>query len=93
MYVLVIHNVSDKVNFFDTAEKAIPQVPDHLKLHLTVPARDGAKAICVWEAESTAAVRDFLEPALGAFARNEYFEAENREGIAMPTRMGAPLTA
>jgi hypothetical protein len=93
MYVLVIHNISDRQNFFDTASQAIPQVPDHLKLHLTVPARDGAKAICVWEAESMAAVRDYLEPALGEFARNEYFEAENRDGIAMPSRLAGSLPA
>jgi hypothetical protein len=93
MYVLVVHNVTDRHNFFDTAAKAIPNVPDHLKLHLTVPARDGAKAICVWEAESTAAVREFLEPALGGYARNEYYEAENHEGIALPSQLGEPLSA
>ena len=87
MYVLVIHNVTDRQKFFDTAQQAIPQIPDHLKLHLTVPARDGAKAVCVWEAESMADVRDFLEPALGGYARNDYYEAENREGIALPTKM------
>jgi hypothetical protein len=87
MYVLVIHNVTDRHNFFETAGQAIPQIPDHLKLHLTVPARDGAKAVCVWEAQSVADVRDFLEPALGDYARNDYYEAENHEGIALPTQM------
>lgn len=87
MYVLVIHNVTDRQNFFETAQQAIPQIPDNLKLHLTVPARDGAKAVCVWEAESVTDVRDFLEPALGDYARNDYYEAENHEGIALPTQM------
>lgn len=93
MYVLVIHNVSDRQNFFDAAAKATPLIPEHLKLHLTVPARDGAKAVCIWEAESIASVRDYLEPALGAYARNDYFEAENREGVAMPSQMAAAMQA
>jgi len=93
MYVLVIHDISDPQRFFDTAAKAIPELPEHLKLHLTVPARDGIRAICVWEAESSAAVREYLEPALAEFSRNEYFEAENFEGIAMPTRLAAEATA
>jgi hypothetical protein len=87
MYVLVIHNVTDPTNFYATAGKAIPNLPPHLQLHHTIPARDGQKAVCLWEAESPEAVREFLEPALGGFARNEYFEAENRDGIALPTQI------
>jgi hypothetical protein len=31
VYVLVVHNVTDRQNFFDTAAKAIPQVPSKLE--------------------------------------------------------------
>jgi hypothetical protein len=94
VYVLVHHTVSDREKFWATAQEAIPNLPDHLKLHQTFPARDGSRATCVWEADSVAAVQEFLEPALGDYAYNEYAEAENREGIALPTGLiRGPLTA
>jgi hypothetical protein len=54
-------------------------------VHHTFPSPDGRKAVCVWEAESVEAVRSFLEPALGAVSRNEYYQAPNKEGIAVPS--------
>ncbi len=85
MYVLVHHNVHDPERFWSTAEEAIPNVPAHLKLHHTMPAKDGTRATCLWEADSVQAVRDFLEPALGDVSTNEYSEAENKDGVALPS--------
>jgi hypothetical protein len=93
MYVLVHHNVRDPQNFWNTAEQAIPQIPEGLKLHHTLSDREGRIATCLWEADSVAAVRAFLEPALGEFSTNSYAEAENRDGIALPTRIAPPLSA
>ena len=87
MYVLVHHNVTDPQRFWATVVDATPNLPSHLKLHQTLAARDGTKATCLWEAESVEAVRSFLEPAFGGTSRNEYAEAENREGLAMPSRI------
>jgi hypothetical protein len=93
MYVLVHHTVTDARHFWSTAEQAIPNLPAGLQLHHTLSARDGSRATCLWEADSVDAVRDFLEPALGAYSSNEYREAENREGIALPTQMSAAIPA
>jgi hypothetical protein len=93
MYVLVHHTVTDRDNFWATAQAAIPNLPSHLQLHHTLSARDGSRATCLWEADSVDAVSAFLEPALGAYARNEYAESENREGIAVPSAMQKPLSA
>lgn len=88
MYVLVHHEVHDPERFWGTAEEAIPAVPEGLQLHHAIPAKDGTCATCLWEAESVEAVKQFLEPALGEVATNRYFEAENREGVAMPSGIG-----
>ncbi len=94
MYVLVHHTVHDPAQFWSTAQTAIPNIPPTMKLHHTLSARDGTRASCLWEADSIDAVRDFLEPALGAVSTNEYREAENREGIALPTQLvGGPARA
>jgi len=87
MYVLVHHRISDRNRFWSTVQEATPAIPAELTLHLTIPARDGSVATCLWEAASVDAVRAFLEPALGQVSRNEYYQAENREGIAMPTML------
>lgn len=85
MYVLVHHDIHDPAIFWSTAEKAIPGIPSTMKLHHTMPAKDGTRATCLWEADSVDDVRDFLEPSLGAVSTNQYAEAENRDGVAMPS--------
>lgn len=86
MYVLVHHSVTDPATFWTTAQAALPNIPAGLTLHHTISARDGSRATCVWEAESVDAVRAFLEPALGSSSKNDYSEAENREGVVVPQR-------
>ena len=89
MYVLVQHTVSDPPVFWNTADPS--NLPPNLKLHHTFPTPDGARAACIWEAESVDAVRTFLEPLLGKVSRNEYFAVENKEGITRPSKV--PQTA
>jgi hypothetical protein len=93
MYVLVHHTIADPERFWATAQAAAPNVPAGLTLHHTISAKDGSRATCLWEAESVSAVRDFLEPGLGASARNEYSEAENRDGVVVPPRYAAASVA
>jgi hypothetical protein len=84
MYVLVQHSISDPANFFRRAEEANSKMPSSLKLHHTFSVEDGTKAVCVWQAGSVAAVKDFLEPAVGKFSRNDYYEVPNKEGVVLP---------
>jgi hypothetical protein len=93
MYVLVHHTITDPAQFWATAQAALPNIPDGLTLHHTIPARDGTRATCLWEAESVRAVRDYLEPALASSSRNEYSEAENRDGVVVPQRYAAASAA
>lgn len=89
MYILVQHTISDPVNFLHHAEEANKKMPVTLKLHHTFSAADGKKAVCVWEAPSIAVVKDFLEPAVGKFGLNDYYEVPNKEGVVLPK---LPLT-
>ena len=85
MYVVVNHEINNPTKFWAAAESALPGLPNNIKVIHTLPAPDGRRAVCVWEAESVDAVRKILEPATAGAARNEYFQALNKEGIAMPT--------
>ncbi len=84
MYVVVNHEINDTSRFWGTARSATANLPANLKLHHIFPSPDGRRAVCVWEADSVKAVRDFLDPPTAGMARNDYFEAPNREGLSMP---------
>ncbi len=84
MYVVVNHAISDTSGFWATAQSATAGLPAGLKVIHTFPSPDGRKAVCVWEGDSVDAVRSFLDKATAGMAHNEYFEAPNKEGIAMP---------
>ena len=85
MYVVVNHEITDASKFWAVAESVTSGLPAGLKVLHTFPSVDGRKAVCVWEAESVEAVRAFLDPATADMARNEYFQAPNKEGFAVPT--------
>ena len=89
MYVVVNHTISDPSRFWATAKSATSGLPDGLKLIHTFPSSDGRKAVCVWEGNSVESVRGFLDPATAGVARNDYFEAPNKEGISLPALTGA----
>ena len=94
MYIVVQHQVTDPVKFWpaDVAEYA-RMVPPHLRLHHTLAGVDGTRAVCVWEAESVAALRDWLEPATADGSVNAYFAAVNKEGVAIPSARAATQRA
>jgi hypothetical protein len=87
MFVLVHHTVTDPDTFWPTAQAALSDMPAGLTLHHCLAGKDGVRATCLWEAESVEAVRSFLEPVIGPSSRNEYSEAENRDGIAVPAHL------
>jgi hypothetical protein len=91
MYVVVNHAISDTSRFWAAAESVTSGLPAGLKVIHTFPSPDGRKAVCVWEAPSVDAVRSFLDPVTTGMARNDYFEAPNKEGMAMPTLTGAAV--
>lgn len=85
MYILVQHTITDPSTAWNRAQQSIQSLPPRLKLHHSMPTPDGTHAVCIWEAESIPALREYLDPALGPSAKNEYFEVVNKEGVAMPT--------
>ena len=88
MYVVVNHAINDASKFWALASRRSAYtagLPAGLNVIHTFPSPNGRKAVCVWEAPSVEAVRGFLDPATAGMARNDYFEAPNKEGMAMPT--------
>jgi hypothetical protein len=85
MFIAVQHTITDPESFWSAAGAA--SLPAGLTLHHTFPAPDGGRAVCIWEAATVEAVRNFLEPAVGRVSRNDYFQIENREGMGTPSKL------
>jgi hypothetical protein len=85
--ILVQHTVSDPATAWSRAQAGMASMPANLKLHLSIPTADGTTAVCVWEADSIAAVKTYLDPTFGPTVQNTYFEVVNKEGVALPTAL------
>ena len=88
MYVAVQHRISDPESFWAKAQEITPKLPAGIQLHQCMPTKDGTRGICIWEGESVAKVRTFLEGHVSRFSDNEYFEVENKEAVVLPSGVG-----
>jgi hypothetical protein len=89
MYVAVHHTITDAQkweqvtkNLMTMVEKG--QLPHGLKGLMYLPGTDGHRADCFWEAQSVDALRNFLNPAIGTAARNDYFEINAQAAFGLP---------
>lgn len=89
MYVAVHHHINDPEKFWAKAQELVPKLPAGIQLHQSMPTKDGTQGICIWEGESVASVRAFLEGNMSAFSKNDYFEVENKDSIGLPSGVGA----
>jgi hypothetical protein len=82
MYIVAIHTISNPEKFW-TAAKSLA-VPPHIKLHTVFPSTDGAKGMCLWQAESLSAMKQFLEPVTSGVASNEYMVVADADAVGLP---------
>ena len=82
--VIVQHRISDPETFFAAAQAGTANLPGNLRLHHVFPEPGGSRAVCLWEAESVDAVRDFVEPAVGNVSQNDYFEVDSGSALGLP---------
>jgi hypothetical protein len=85
MYAVVLHHISDPDAFWSGVREATPNIPEPFRIHHCLPNQEGTEAVCEWEGESLDAVREMVDGAVGAFSRNEFFAAEAREGVKLPS--------
>ena len=73
-YIVAIHDISDPDRFWGAADPSA--IPPGIALHSSYPRQDGARAVCLWEAESADRVRELLDSVAGDASRNEFFEVD-----------------
>jgi hypothetical protein len=93
MYVITKHQIKDADAFFAAARMAAEGAPPGVYGRQFCPSRDGAEAVCLWEADSLEAVREYLDSLIGETSDNAYFEVDTRRAIGMPDRIEAGAQA
>ena len=85
MHIVVEHRITDldKFSSMDAAEVAGGGGPG-LKLRQFLPPQDGSVATCVWEADSTDSLREYLDPATAGVTENTYIEVDEENAIGLP---------
>lgn len=89
MYIIVEHEISNPKTFWETAQTATAALPSHLKVHQTLPNREGTKAVCLWEARGVDEVKELVEKAVGNVSSNTYFAVEAEKAMGLPTSIRA----
>ena len=89
MYVSVHHTITDPQKWDQTTRNIMAmteqgRLPEGLKGLMYLPAIDGRRADCVWEANSVEALKKFLDGQTGAAARNEYIPIKADAAFGLP---------
>jgi len=84
MFINVKHSISNPQEFWSIAEKALPNLPEGIKLHSSYPTADMANAFCLWEAGSLVGLQKYLEGQIGHVSNNDYFVIDEKVAIGLP---------
>lgn len=84
MFVVVQHDIKDSNAFFGSAESVVGGAPTGLKAVQFFPSNDQDKAVCLWEAPSVDAVRDYLEAKIASSSRNTYYAVDSKVAMGLP---------
>jgi hypothetical protein len=84
MLIIAHHNVNDPEKFWGAAKELAKSLPDNLKLHSVYPSSDGKLGTCLWEAETTREVQEFLDKNAGQWAKNLCYELNVEQSIGLP---------
>ena len=90
MHVVVQHRISDPEKFFSIdAEEVAGGGPPGVQGQTFFPSQDQTVAVCVWEAGSIDALRDYLDPATAGASENTYFEVDEQRAVGLPEAAAA----
>ena len=98
MFIAIHHNIRDPKAWEETTSQIGPMIeqgrlPKGVKPLFYLPATDGRRADCLWEADSMDNLKRFLDPLTSSAARNEYFEINAEQAFGLPVQATEPATA
>jgi hypothetical protein len=94
VYVVAQHQIKDRQTAFSRGEKLIRNegAPAGARGLQFFPSADGSAVTCLWEAESVAAIQEYVDSTLGDSSRNTCYEVDAEEAFA-ERPLGLPVSA
>jgi hypothetical protein len=90
MHVVVQHRITDPEKFYSiNAEEVAGGGPHGVQGRQFFPSQDRSAAVCLWEADSIDALRDYLDPATAGASENTYFEVNGELAMGLPETAAA----
>jgi DNA polymerase/3'-5' exonuclease PolX len=89
MHAVIHHTINDSPKWEQATQRIMSMIeqqrlPKGLLPLEYLPSVDGRKAVCVWEANSLSALKEFVDRETSAAARNDYFEVKVENAIGLP---------
>jgi hypothetical protein len=89
MHTVIHHTINDSAKWDQSTQRIMSMIeqqklPKGLKPLEYLPSVDGSKAVCVWEADSINALKEFMDRESAGAARNDYFEVKVENAIGLP---------
>jgi DNA topoisomerase VI subunit B len=84
MYIAIQHKITDSEKWQEAVQTFIPKIPQNIKPHSYLPSTDVSRANCLWEGDSVASVKAFVEKEFGHCSRNEYYEVDSKGALGLP---------
>jgi hypothetical protein len=90
MHVVVQHRITDPEKFYSaSAEEVAGGGPPGVQGRQFFPSQEGSAAVCLWEAPSIEALRDYLDPATAGMSENTYYEVDAERAMGLPETAAA----
>lgn len=87
MFIVVEHDITNQDAFFGAAEDVVNQAPADAKPVQFFPSTDSTRAVCLWQAESVDAVKNYLAKKLGASSKDTYYAVDSKAAIGLPANV------
>lgn len=76
MYIVVNHDISNATDFWASAQKNLPNLPEAgVKRIVSVfPNQTMDRCTCIWEADSIESLDSYLRDKVGNWSKDSYYE-------------------
>jgi hypothetical protein len=86
MFIVVHHTITDAPTAFARGRNLLDGTgaPPGVWVREFYPSRDQASVVCLWEGNSVAELREYVDTTLGDASENEYFEVASEQARGLP---------
>lgn len=90
MHIVAQHRITDPEKFFSQdAQQVVENAPDGVQGRQFFPSEDRTTAVCLWEADSVDAVREYVDDVTEGASENTFFAVDSQYAMGLPEGAGA----